>query len=288
MKASKERTEEKAATRATVLAVRKASSLPVAFMAWAIDSQQHLRVTEWSGARRVPENRTPTIAKGAGLGGKVLMNARPAAVSDYLSSRSISHEYDFYVKAEGLRALVAVPVIVGSTVRGVLYGVTHEQVRLGNRVLSAVVEAGRQLEQSLAVQDQADVLISQARAVTAGRYPRSNVAWGELRAAHAELLNLADRVDDIHLKERLHTVCSKLASAHSPGQSSPGLPAVLTPREVDVLAGAAAGRTNPEIADQLGLSLETVKSYLRSVMRKLGTSTRLEAVAAARRAGLLP
>jgi DNA-binding CsgD family transcriptional regulator len=31
-----------------------------------------------------------------------------------------------------------------------------------------------------------------------------------------------------------------------------------------------------------------VKSYLRSVMRKLGTSTRLEAVAAARRAGLLP
>jgi hypothetical protein len=228
VKASKERTEEKAATRATVLAVRKASSLPVAFMAWAIDSQ-HLRVTEWSGARRVPENRTPTIAKGAGLGGKVLMNARPAAVSDYLSSRSISHEYDFYVKAEGLRALVAVPVIVGSTVRGVLYGVTHEQVRLGNRVLSAVVEAGRQLEQSLAVQDQADVLISQARAVTAGRYPRSNVAWGELRAAHAELLNLADRVDDIHLKERLHTVCSKLASAHSPGQSSPGLPAVLTP-----------------------------------------------------------
>jgi DNA-binding CsgD family transcriptional regulator len=33
---------------------------------------------------------------------------------------------------------------------------------------------------------------------------------------------------------------------------------------------------------------ETVKSYLRNAMRKLGTHTRMETVAAARRAGFLP
>ena len=62
----------------------------------------------------------------------------------------------------------------------------------------------------------------------------------------------------------------------------------LAPREVDVLACVAAGATNAAAADRLGLRPETVKGYLRSGMRKLGARTRLQAVVAARRAGLLP
>ncbi|WP_344272603.1 response regulator transcription factor, partial [Actinomadura napierensis] len=63
---------------------------------------------------------------------------------------------------------------------------------------------------------------------------------------------------------------------------------VLTPREVDVLSYVAIGCTNAEAAERLGLLPETVKSYLRSAMRKLDAHTRLEAVTSARRAGLLP
>ncbi|MFC6932444.1 response regulator transcription factor [Actinomadura yumaensis] len=48
------------------------------------------------------------------------------------------------------------------------------------------------------------------------------------------------------------------------------------------------GCTNAEAAQRLGLLPETVKSYLRSAMRKLDSHTRLEAVSTARRAGLLP
>ncbi|MER6875782.1 helix-turn-helix transcriptional regulator, partial [Amycolatopsis sp. NPDC000673] len=59
-------------------------------------------------------------------------------------------------------------------------------------------------------------------------------------------------------------------------------------RELDVLAGAAAGQTNADIAEALGLGAETVKSYLRNAMRKLDAKTRLQAVNAARRANLLP
>lgn len=62
----------------------------------------------------------------------------------------------------------------------------------------------------------------------------------------------------------------------------------LTSREVDVLACVAMGATNAVAAQRLGLRPETVKAYLRSAMRKLGAHTRLEAVVAARRAGLLP
>jgi DNA-binding CsgD family transcriptional regulator len=50
----------------------------------------------------------------------------------------------------------------------------------------------------------------------------------------------------------------------------------------------AAGATNAVAAERLGLRAETVKGYLRSAMRRLGAHTRTEAVAAARRAGLLP
>ncbi|MEV5445542.1 LuxR C-terminal-related transcriptional regulator, partial [Streptomyces sp. NPDC052644] len=62
----------------------------------------------------------------------------------------------------------------------------------------------------------------------------------------------------------------------------------LAPRELDVLAAVATGATNADAARRLGLRPETVKGYLRSAMRKLGAHTRLEAVVAARRAGLLP
>ncbi|NEB58243.1 helix-turn-helix transcriptional regulator, partial [Streptomyces diastaticus] len=62
----------------------------------------------------------------------------------------------------------------------------------------------------------------------------------------------------------------------------------LAPREVDVLACVAAGATNGAVAERLGVGPETVKSYLRSAMRKLGARTRTEAVAVARRTGWLP
>lgn len=65
-------------------------------------------------------------------------------------------------------------------------------------------------------------------------------------------------------------------------------PTVLTPREVDVLVCVAGGATNAAVAGRLGVRPETVKGYLRSAMRKLGAHTRLEAVVAARRQGLLP
>ena len=62
----------------------------------------------------------------------------------------------------------------------------------------------------------------------------------------------------------------------------------LSPREIDVLACAALGDTNAEIAATLALKEVTVKSYLQAAMAKLDASTRHAAVAKARRAGLLP
>jgi DNA-binding NarL/FixJ family response regulator len=62
---------------------------------------------------------------------------------------------------------------------------------------------------------------------------------------------------------------------------------LLTPRETEVLNAAANGLTNKEIARELGISLHTVKFHLESVMRKIGVSSRTEAVSKAMWLGLL-
>ena len=50
----------------------------------------------------------------------------------------------------------------------------------------------------------------------------------------------------------------------------------LTNREEEVLLTVAAGHTNAEIADQLHVSLSTVKTHLASLMNKLGARNRVE------------
>jgi DNA-binding NarL/FixJ family response regulator len=62
---------------------------------------------------------------------------------------------------------------------------------------------------------------------------------------------------------------------------------LLTPHELEVLRMVAAGATNREIAAQLYLSVDTVKSHLELVYRKLGVADRAHAVAVAMRKGLL-
>ena len=50
----------------------------------------------------------------------------------------------------------------------------------------------------------------------------------------------------------------------------------LTGREEQVLAAVARGRTNSEIADELHITLSTVKSHIASVMAKIGARNRVE------------
>lgn len=63
--------------------------------------------------------------------------------------------------------------------------------------------------------------------------------------------------------------------------------ALLSPRERRVLDLLAEGRSNKEIARELGVSANTVKTHLANVYAKLGARRRTEAVAAARRGGMI-
>jgi LuxR family maltose regulon positive regulatory protein len=68
----------------------------------------------------------------------------------------------------------------------------------------------------------------------------------------------------------------------------PGLVESLTARELEILWLLAAGRPNQAIAEELFVTLDTVKKHVTHVLGKIGAANRTEAVARARELGLLP
>jgi DNA-binding CsgD family transcriptional regulator len=61
----------------------------------------------------------------------------------------------------------------------------------------------------------------------------------------------------------------------------------LTPREREVLALVADGRTNRQIAEALFISAKTASVHVSNILAKLGVGSRVEAAAVAHRLGLL-
>jgi len=69
---------------------------------------------------------------------------------------------------------------------------------------------------------------------------------------------------------------------------SSDLLSALSPRELDVMASMAEGKPGSQIAADLTISADTVRTHTRSIFSKLDVHSRLEAVSVARAAGLRP
>jgi PAS domain S-box-containing protein len=69
-------------------------------------------------------------------------------------------------------------------------------------------------------------------------------------------------------------------------EARPAHPA-LTPRQSEVLRLLEHGRSTRQIAEELHLSVETVRNHVRAILRALGVHSRIEAVALARRTYLV-
>ncbi|GLX02734.1 LuxR C-terminal-related transcriptional regulator [Microtetraspora sp. NBRC 16547] len=266
--------------------MRRATGLPVAFGGAVSPGRRDVRLTVLTGTL-TGALRGLVIGAGNGLGGRVLVTARPGSVDDYATDLRISHEYDKPVMAEGLRAIAAVPVTMDGSVCGVLYGGTRESLSLSTRVLDAMTQVALRMSIELTVRREVERRMAEletAAITSAAREAPTAPEWEEVRQAHAQLRSIAQEIADPAIRLRLQDVCDRLARSNGePLRENP-----LSPRELDVLALVAVGCGNAETARRLGILPETVKSYLRNIMRKLGTHRRMETVIVARRSGFMP
>jgi DNA-binding NarL/FixJ family response regulator len=121
--------------------------------------------------------------------------------------------------------------------------------------------------------------------------------FGALRAGAAGFLlkdvDAAGLVDAVRTVARgdgviAPAVTRRLIAAFAAAAPPPDVAALstLTARERDVLAAIGSGRSNAEIATDLGMAESTVKTHVSRVLAKLGVRTRVQAAIAAREAGL--
>jgi DNA-binding CsgD family transcriptional regulator len=115
------------------------------------------------------------------------------------------------------------------------------------------------------------------------------LAHGETQACR-QALGLLDGLGAAQAAERLRRQLRSRGSLplpRGPSRATAANPARLTGRQLEVLRLLAAGESNAEIAARLSLSVKTVDHHVSALLAKLGVDSRRQAVAAARRLGVV-
>ncbi|MEE8599580.1 GAF domain-containing sensor histidine kinase [Euzebya tangerina] len=120
-------------------AVRQRTGVQVSFLGTTTPDNSTLHLRQASG-NRTDELLCLEIPAGTGLGGRVLSDGRLHIVDDYLPAKTITHEHDAAVEAEGLRAIVAVPIEHAGTMHGVLYGAERAAGPISDVMCDAITE----------------------------------------------------------------------------------------------------------------------------------------------------
>ena len=107
----------------------------------------------------------------------------------------------------------------------------------------------------------------------------------ELAGAHGERV-VAD-VSSVAVRDGRHVVGVFGLAQPSLIRESTEVAPVLTPRQAEVLHLLSGGASTTQIQETLQLSRETVRNHISHLLRALGAHSRLEAVAMARRSGLI-
>lgn len=103
-----------------------------------------------------------------------------------------------------------------------------------------------------------------------------------------ELFDLLERVTRGEVA-MTRTMASRLLKGLASGHGIPdGEKEKLTEREIEVLKLVARGNSNPQIATELCITVNTVKSHLKNILSKLQLDNRTQVAAYAAQSGLLP
>lgn len=281
------RPDDRELLRSALRSLARQSGVPVLY--GGLVESNALTITELLGTS-TDSLRKLFVQAGEGVGGSAFERAQPTIVRDYVRSSHISHHHDEVVRMEGLRSMLAVPVVVERRARAVLYAATRESSPLGEVIADQVARFSKGIAGELRVRDEVDRRVSLLRSIEPQTVPEDRDVREAMRVAHGELIALAGTTDDPELARTILEITDRLTgrSPEESGGAQKGEVPLLTRRESDVLSQIALGCSYPEAARRLALKPDTVKGYMQTVTRKLGVHSRHEAVATARRLGLLP
>ena len=127
------------------------------------------------------------------------------------------------------------------------------------------------------------------RVVLVGTPPERARLRDELEVARVEVAGEFDTLADARASgvDGAIMLARDAGTSRRAGRDDGWLPEPLTPREVEVLELLAEGLPNNSIAGRLGISDQTVKFHVASILAKLGASNRTDAVRRALRRGLI-
>ena len=117
---------------------------------------------------------------------------------------------------------------------------------------------------------------------------KAHVALGDVQTAVERLTEINELMRGGHEMGCLPEEYDELAARIAEIQSSASDPIGLTPAELRLLPHLATQLSFREIAEQLFVSVHTVKAQVTSIYRKLSVSSRTQAIEQARRLGLRP
>ena len=159
---------------------------------------------------------------------------------------------------------------------------TSGVIRWVNRAARAIVGdvRGRQFSSVVAPEDSRRARELFARKVVG----TAKVTDGPVVVIDADGERAAVEVSSVPLYRGEHVigVFGQVSDVLEEPHPHPDLP--LTPRQAEVLELLEKGRSTMQIAEELGLSSETVRNHIRHLLRAVGAHSRLEAVAIASRA----
>ena len=245
-----------------------------------------MEITELCGAQTRSANNL-VVRSGAGLGGKALALGRPVSVTNYLGAQGITHVYDYAVQPEALETIAALPVVVDGVPRVLIYLGTRAQVGLGDRWFESFTPLLRRMERDIAVDDEVRRRLALMRPSAVSEPSQPTFSRTDLADIAQELADLASNLDDEMLRAKVEALRSRFTPRVASTQADSVPPTLLRPREIDVLQEVARGLSNRDIAETLGLLPNTVKSYLKTAMRKLHADNRMQAILTARQQGLI-
>jgi DNA-binding CsgD family transcriptional regulator len=196
------------------------------------------------------------------------------AAEQYQTSRSMAHAVTPVARAVSTDRLLG---LLAQTMGKPEVAASHFE-----DALAFCRKAGYRPELAWACYDYAETLLG----ATVGAPIRSGSLHSDRQKASAlieEGLSIANELGMKPLAGRLERLREKQASMP---QGRPEHPAGLSEREVEVLRLIAAGRSNPEIAQELFISRNTVLRHVSNIFSKTGVANRAEAAAYATRHGL--